>query len=219
MNCKQFCLSLALTLCLGLTACGGESTPPSTDEDAATTTLTSASAETTSTATTTAATTSTATTTAALTTSATVPADTSQTVASPLADVSIVKIDLYDTQLFQMEEAVFVRSLAETATVEDVTRRLSAAGWEYFPNQDQWVKYEPLFAEWALVLTDTEGKQHVLHLLDETVGWASLGTFDGELSYTDVIAEAKTHDKEGIDDFTRYRIDDDTLTYLLSLFQ
>lgn len=200
MRNRTVCFLLALVLCFGLTACSGE-TVPFSDEAATTTTQASTSAEATTT-----------------TTTAMKATTTTATPTTPFVGVTIAKIDLYDTHRFQMEEAVFVQSLTEATEVENVTRQLSATSWEYYPNQDKWVKYEPLFAEWALVLTDTEGKQHVLHLLDETVGWASLGTFEAGLSYADIIAQAKAHDKEGIDDFGRYQIDKETLAYLLSLF-
>ncbi len=219
MRNRVVCFFLVLCVGLGVTACGGEPTPPSADEAATTTTQTSTSAETTAiTSATTSVTTTTTTTTAATTTATTVPADAPQMVASPFVGVTIVKIDLYDTHRFQMEEAILVKSLTEAAETADVTRRLSATSWEYFPNQDKWVKFYPFFAEWALVLTDTDGKQWVLHLYSDDAGWASLGTFDAGIPYADIIAQAKAHDKEGVEDFRRHKIDADTLAYLLSLF-
>ena len=211
------CLIVALALCLGVTACGGEPTPSPTDEA-----ITTAQADTTTTATqvSTSAEATTTTTPAATTTATETSAtatNTPQTIVSPFADLSVTAVALYDPQLFQMEEAVFVKTLAQT-DVETVTRQLSTATWEYYRTQDKWVKFYPYFAEWALMLTDTDGKQWVLHLFSDDVGWASLGTFDAGLSYADIIAQAKAHDKEGIDDFGRYQIDKETLAYLLSLF-
>ena len=145
--------------------------------------------------------------------------DTQTADANPFGGVSATEIALYDTHLFQMEEAVAVKTLTGKEQVESVVGRLAAATWVYYPDQSGWAKYEPLFAEWALVITDTAGKQHVLHLLDGTVGWASVGVCEGGLPYADIIAQAKTHSQEGVNDFARYKIDEDTLAYLLSLFQ
>lgn len=143
-------------------------------------------------------------------------------VASPLADIGIAEIALYDPQQFQMEEAVSVKTLSDAAEVAAVGQRLSAATWAYYPTQDKWVKFYPYFAEWALVLTCTDGRQRVLHLFSAEAGWASLGTFDGGLTYADIIEQAKAHSGDGSADFERYfkryKIDGETLAYLLSLF-
>ena len=139
-------------------------------------------------------------------------------VASPLADIGIAEIALYDPQQFQMEEAVSVKTLSDAAEVAAVGQRLSAATWAYYPTQDKWVKFYPYFAEWALVLTCTDGRQRVLHLFSAEAGWASLGTFDGGLTYADIIAQAKAHSGDGSADFKRYKIDGETLAYLLGLF-
>ena len=143
-------------------------------------------------------------------------------VSSPLADIGIAEIALYDPQKFQMEEAVSVKTLSDAAEVAAVGQRLSAATWEYYPTQDKWVKFYPYFAEWALVLTCTDGRQRVLHLFSAEAGWASLGTFDGGLTYADIIARAKAHSGDGSADFeryfNRYKIDGETLAYLLGLF-
>ena len=245
------CFLLAFFLCFGLMACG-QKTPPATDETVTTTTTADTEDTTTVDTTTTATeenTTATATTTdvwrpgpgpgdkpTAPTTTTTAPTTTGTTkttticptqavpiaVASPLADIDIAEIVLYDPQQFQMEEAVSVKTLSDAAEVAAVSQRLSAATWEYYPTQYKWVKFYPYFAEWALVLTCTDGRQRVLHLFSAEAGWASLGTFDGGLTYADIIEQAKAHSGDGSADFeryfNRYKIDGETLAYLLALF-
>lgn len=223
---KALGLLLICLMCCGIAACGDHSPNKKTTVNTSSSTLatqtenqitapdSTESHTTTTTTTTTEALVTTATGETKAPTSATQSSDGPQTVASPFTDVSITEIALYDTQLSQMEEAVLVKTLTDAA----VAQRLAAATWEYYPTQDKWVKYNPLFAEWALVLTCTDGKQRVLHLLDANVGWASLGTFDGGLDYAAVIQQAKSHSKDGSADFDRYKIDGETLAYLLVLF-
>lgn len=239
MKRKIFCFLLALIFCFGLTACGKQSAKGAgADGDTPTTTVTteatttSTTLDTTTTTADTEDTTSGDTTTTATEENTTAPTTTGTTkttticrikavpiaVASPLADIGIAEIALYDPQQFQMEEAVSVKTLSDAAEVAAVGQRLSAATWAYYPTQDKWVKFYPYFAEWALVLTCTDGRQRVLHLFSAEAGWASLGTFDGDLTYADIIAQAKAHSKDGSADFKRYKIDQETLAYLLALF-
>lgn len=223
------CLLLALMFCLGLTACDGEEKPSASEDPVTTTTApavtTTAASQADAPATTTTSTTEEASTTAPTTTDGPTICPTQAVpiaVPSPLADIGIAEIALYDPQQFQMEEAVSVKTLTDAAEVATVGQRLSAATWEYYPTQDKWVKFYPYFAEWALVLTCTDGRQRVLHLFSAEVGWASLGTFDGGLTYADIIEQAKAHSGDGSADFeryfNRYKIDGETLAYLLALF-
>lgn len=203
MKNKLLILLLTLCLCVAVTACGEGKSAATANS---TTTTTTTAEDTTTTA-------ATADTTTTAPTGGTQAAD-----ANPFDGVSAAEIALYDTHLFQTEEAVLVKQVTDKAQAESVTRRLAAATWEHYPDESGWVKYQPLFAEWALVLTCTDGRQRVLHLFSAEAGWASLGTFDGGLTYADIIAQAKAHDKEGVEDFARYKMDSETLAYLLALF-
>lgn len=243
MKRKIFCFLLALIFCFGLTACGKQSAKGAgADGDTPTTTVTTEATTTSTTLDTTTTTADTEDTTAGDTTTTateentTAPTTTGTTkttticptqavpiaVVSPLADIGIAEIALYDPQQFQMEEAVSVKTLSDAAEVAAVSQRLSAATWAYYPTQYKWVKFYPYFAEWALVLTCTDDRQRVLHLFSAEAGWASLGTFDGGLAYADIIEQAKAHSGDGSADFERYfkryKIDGETLAYLLALF-
>lgn len=223
------CFACAFFLSLGLTACQFDVPPPIDDaapsDGGATTTSTTVSAAPTATATTTttqeSAAPTTITTTATQSTAA--PATTSTApqkiaVPSPLADVSVTKIELYDADPYPQQEAVFVKAITDAATIQEVAQRLSAAAWAHYPSQDGWVKYNPLYAKWALVLTEPTGKQWVLHLYSADGGWAAVGCFDGNGTYSDILQQAKAEDQQGADPLGRYTIDAATLSYLLSLF-
>lgn len=219
------CVLLAFSVCGCMTACSNQEVPSPQDQPSTQTTTHSTPTETateTVTQTTTATVTdtqtteiSTVTTVTQATTTTTVAAPT--TMPSPFGGLSISKIELYNAQLFQIEEAIFVKTLMK-AEIETAVQQLTAATWTYYPNENNWLKSNPIFAEWALILTDINSEQHVLHLFDRTVGWVALGTFEGNDTYADIIAQATANSKKGVEDFKRYKIDTDTLSYLLSLF-
>lgn len=232
---KALCLLLVYLVCCGITACGDTSLPEKSTVDTGSSVQTT-QVESTSTVFDTKenyATTTTASSQATETISITAPSTETPSIPtaspsstakspvvlpSPLADLNVVNIELYDTQLFQTQDAVFIKSITASADIASILHTLTASPWEYYPNFNNWVKYNPIFAEQALVFTDSQNKKWVLHLLSADVGWASLGTFDASYSYTEMIEQAKSHDKERISDFARYKINDEMLDYLLSLF-
>lgn len=219
---KVFGWLLTLALLCGMTACGNENDAAPSD-GGATSTSTTVSAAPTATATTTTTQESAAPTTTTTATSSTAAPTTTSTapqkiaVSSPLADVSVTKIELYDADPYPQQEAVFVKAITDAAEIQEVAQRLSAAAWAHYPSQDGWVKYNPLYAKWALVLTEPTGKQWVLHLFSADGGWAAVGCFDGG-TYSDILQQAKEEDQQGADPLGRYTIDAATLSYLLSLF-
>jgi hypothetical protein len=129
-------------------------------------------------------------------------------VQSPFSDVTIKAITAYDKEDQYATDGKVILSEKETDIddIQKIQAWLNAEDWQYYANQDGWVKMQPIHAKHVVTFALDNGKQLVLHLMSDTDSWVAVGTFDGALDYTAIYNQAWQADKTGNHHFTRYHI-------------
>ncbi len=148
------------------------------------------------------------------TTSTTTTSNTSQTTKQNTTDV--LSITLYHKEDMFRGEAKEIKTLENAAQIESICGQLSAASWQSHEGEN-WVKCLPKYASHILVFKQKD-KQTVLHIPYADDKYIAVGTFDSNLSYAEIFQIADADQKNGVERFTRYTVDETLTTYLCALF-